>query len=104
MILDTNALSAWLDGDPAIEMTLARASCVALSVIAMGEYRFGVMFSRNRAEYEQRIAVVETDLPVKRQRKQLRRTGPRLGSANPSSTRGASCGVTSGHRRVDSRE
>jgi tRNA(fMet)-specific endonuclease VapC len=64
MILDTNALSAWLDGDPAIATRLSAASHVVLSVIAMGEYRFGVLFSRNRAEYEQRIAMVETDLTV----------------------------------------
>jgi tRNA(fMet)-specific endonuclease VapC len=64
MILDTNALSAWLDGDPAIEMRLAAASLVTLSVIVMGEYRFGVLFSRNRDEYEQRIARIEADLPV----------------------------------------
>jgi predicted nucleic acid-binding protein len=35
-----------------------------LSVIALGEYRFGVLFSRYRVEYEQRIALVETDLTV----------------------------------------
>ena len=64
MILDTNALSAWLDGDPVIEMKLSVASYVALSSIVMGEYRFGVLFSRNRAEYEQRIALVEGDLTV----------------------------------------
>jgi len=64
MILDTNALSAWLDGDPAIEARLSAASRVVLSVIALGEYRFGVLFSRYRVEYEQRIAMVETDLTV----------------------------------------
>ena len=64
MILDTYALSAWLDGDPVIEMRLAAASLVTLSVIVMGEYRFGVLFSRNRDEYEQRIARIEADLPV----------------------------------------
>ena len=64
MILDTNALSAWLDGDPVIEMKLSVDSYVALSSIVMGEYRFGVLFSRNRAEYEQRIALVEGDLTV----------------------------------------
>jgi predicted nucleic acid-binding protein len=64
MILDTNALSAWLDGDPAIEARLSAAPGVVLSVIALGEYRFGVLFSRYRVEYEQRIALVETDLTV----------------------------------------
>jgi predicted nucleic acid-binding protein len=64
MILDTNALSAWLDGDPAIESRLAAAPLLAISVIVMGEYRFGISFSKYRAEYEQRVSLIEMDLPV----------------------------------------
>lgn len=64
MILDTNALSAWLDGDPVIESELTAATRVVLSAIVMGEYRFGILFSRKRAEYEERLVLVETDLPV----------------------------------------
>ncbi len=64
MILDTNALSAWLDGNPEIGRKLAGAERVLLSAIALGEYRFGILFSRHRAEYEQRLALVEADLPV----------------------------------------
>ena len=64
MILDTNALSAWLDGDPVIESKLTTATRVVLSVIVMGEYRFGILFSRKRAEYEERLVLVEADLPV----------------------------------------
>ena len=64
MILDTNALSAWLDGDHAIESMLTAATRVVLSAIVMGEYRFGILFSRHRAEYEQRLVLVESELPV----------------------------------------
>ena len=64
MILDTNALSAWLDGDPGIESRLASASHLVMSVIVIGEYRFGISFSKYRAEYEQRVSLIEMDLPV----------------------------------------
>jgi len=52
MILDTNALSAAADDDPAIIDLLARAEQVALPVIVLGEYRHGIALSRNRASYE----------------------------------------------------
>ena len=52
MILDTNALSAAADGDPDIIAVLARAEQVAIPVIVLGEYRYGIAQSRNRAAYE----------------------------------------------------
>ena len=64
MILDTNALSAWLDGNAAIGIKLSQARFLALSAIVMGEYRFGIAASRNHLEYEQRLTLVESDLPV----------------------------------------
>jgi tRNA(fMet)-specific endonuclease VapC len=64
MILDTNALSAWLDGDAGIESRLAAAPLLVMSVIVMGEYRFGISFSKYRAEYERRVSLIEVDLPV----------------------------------------
>jgi predicted nucleic acid-binding protein len=51
MILDTNALSAAADDDPAIIAVLARADQVAIPVIALGEYRYGIAQSRHRASY-----------------------------------------------------
>ena len=51
MILDTNALSAAADGDPAVVALLARADQVAIPVIVLGEYRYGIAQSRNRATY-----------------------------------------------------
>jgi predicted nucleic acid-binding protein len=52
MILDTNALSAAADDDPAVIALLARADQVAIPVIVLGEYRHGIAQSRNRASYE----------------------------------------------------
>jgi tRNA(fMet)-specific endonuclease VapC len=51
MILDTNALSAAADDDPAIVAVLARADQIAIPVIALGEYRYGIAQSRHRASY-----------------------------------------------------
>jgi tRNA(fMet)-specific endonuclease VapC len=51
MILDTNALSAAADDDPAMIAVLARADQVAIPVIALGEYRYGIAQSRHRASY-----------------------------------------------------
>jgi tRNA(fMet)-specific endonuclease VapC len=52
MILDTNALSAAADNDPAIIAHLARADQLAVPVIVLGEYRYGIAQSRHRAAYE----------------------------------------------------
>jgi tRNA(fMet)-specific endonuclease VapC len=62
MILDTNALSAWIDGDPAIEGVLAEATTLKLNSISLGEYRFGILQSRHRMEYENRLSLIETDV------------------------------------------
>ena len=51
MILDTNALSAAADNDPAIIPPLARADQIAIPVIVLGEYRYGIAQSRHRASY-----------------------------------------------------
>lgn len=51
MILDTNALSATADDDPAIIPLLARADQIAIPVIALGEYRYSIAQSRHRANY-----------------------------------------------------
>jgi predicted nucleic acid-binding protein len=51
VILDTNALSAFADEDPAILTVLAKAEQVAIPVIVLGEYRYGIAQSRKRAGY-----------------------------------------------------
>lgn len=52
MILDTNALSAIVDGDPQIEFILQKQSFLALPLIVLGEYRYGIAQSKYRADYE----------------------------------------------------
>lgn len=53
MILDTNALSAVADEHPALASMLANADQLALPVVVLGEYRYGIGQSRYRARYEQ---------------------------------------------------
>ena len=64
MILDTNALSATADDDPAMIALLARAEQVAIPVIVLGEYRHGVAQSRNRASYEKWLSGLLNDCLV----------------------------------------
>lgn len=52
MILDTNALSAFLDGDPSIGGMLASRQRVAIPVTVLGEFRYGVAGSRHRRAYD----------------------------------------------------
>jgi tRNA(fMet)-specific endonuclease VapC len=64
LVVDTNALSAWLDGDPAIAKPLAGASTLLLSPVALGEYRFGLLASRQRAAYEGKLQQLEERIGV----------------------------------------
>ena len=52
MILDTNALSAVADNQPAAVRIFSQAASIELPVIVLGEYRFGIAYSRRRKEYE----------------------------------------------------
>jgi predicted nucleic acid-binding protein len=52
MILDTNALSAFVDGDEALGRMLTGAQALAIPAIVLGEYRFGILASRRRTYYE----------------------------------------------------
>jgi predicted nucleic acid-binding protein len=64
LILDTNALSAVADGEASVLELVGGADRVAVPVIVLGEYRFGIAQSRHRVSYEgwlrQWTAVVET--------------------------------------------
>lgn len=51
MILDTNAISAAAEADSAIVGILAGAEELALPVVAIGEYRYGIAQSRHKARY-----------------------------------------------------
>ena len=52
MILDTNALSALLDKDTALLKVIRQSRELALPVIVLGEFRFGIGVSRRRDQYE----------------------------------------------------
>lgn len=56
MILDTNALSAWADGNPACRSAFAEAARLIVPVIVLGEYQYGIRQSRHRTRYEDWLA------------------------------------------------
>lgn len=58
MILDTNGLSAMAGGDPNLERLLQSAAEIALPVIVLSEYKYGIRQSRNRAQYERWLSEV----------------------------------------------
>ncbi len=56
MILDTNALSAWADGNPACRSAFLEASRLVIPAIVLGEYLYGIRQSRHRARYDEWLA------------------------------------------------
>lgn len=52
MILDTNALSAFIDGDAAVGEVLRAQARASIPVIVLGEFRYGIAQSKHRAAYE----------------------------------------------------
>ena len=61
MILDTNAVSAILAGDPALERVLSVSDWHHLPVIVVGEYLFGLMGSRHRKRLQQLFGRLEAE-------------------------------------------
>ncbi len=60
MILDTNALSAFVDGESGVGELLRRQARAAIPVIVLGEFRYGIAQSKHRSAYE---AWLESWLP-----------------------------------------
>ena len=56
MILDTNGLFTLAEGDSGLESVLRKALQLAIPVIVLGEYRYGISQSRHRMEYEEWLA------------------------------------------------
>jgi predicted nucleic acid-binding protein len=52
LILDTNALSAFVDGDEGLLRAIEREAELAIPTIALGEYLYGIHQSRQRASYQ----------------------------------------------------
>ncbi len=86
LVLDTNALSAIAEGDPAATKQFTQASQIAIPVSVLGEYYFGIARSRKKREYErwlQELTLVsrvldvtnETAVWYRRLRGQLRDAG-----------------------------
>ena len=61
MILDTNALSAFADGETAVGDVLRMQRRAAIPVVVLGEFRYGIAGSRHKSEYE---AWLEATLPA----------------------------------------
>ena len=53
MILDTNALSAFADGNEDLFRVIEDQAELAVPVVVLGEYLFGIRQSKQRARYEQ---------------------------------------------------
>jgi tRNA(fMet)-specific endonuclease VapC len=51
VILDTNALSAWAEGDRSIEPVMRSATEVVVPVIVLGEFDYGIRQSRHYRRY-----------------------------------------------------
>lgn len=64
MILDTNALSAAADDEADVIKILAGVDQVALPVIVIGEYRYGIAQSRHKARYERWLDNLIADCEV----------------------------------------
>lgn len=64
MILDTNALSAAAEEHPEVIEILAGAQVLAIPVVVIGEYRYGIAQSRHRARYRRWLDGLITDCRV----------------------------------------
>jgi tRNA(fMet)-specific endonuclease VapC len=60
LILDTNALSAFVDGDERLLHAIESEAELAIPTIVLGEYLYGIGQSRKRAAYQ---AWIRTNLP-----------------------------------------
>jgi tRNA(fMet)-specific endonuclease VapC len=79
LILDTNALSAYLDKTAAAVEIISEASEIAIPVIVAGEFAFGIAQSRHRDAYERslqrmldRCVVLDVDIETSRHYAALR--------------------------------
>jgi tRNA(fMet)-specific endonuclease VapC len=64
LILDTNALSAAAEGHPSVMGILSGVSQVALPVVVLGEYRYGIAQSRYKASYRRWLDGLLSDCTV----------------------------------------
>ena len=86
MIIDTHALSAFVDGDAGVGQILRAQHRAAIPVIVLGEFRYGIAASTHRKTYEdwletnlhkfEILAITpETTLPYASLRTALKKSG-----------------------------
>jgi tRNA(fMet)-specific endonuclease VapC len=86
LILDTNALSAFIDGEAEIGAILRSQHRAAIPVIVLGEFRYGITGSKHRKTYEEWLEAhlrrfdllaitAETTVPYAALRAALKRLG-----------------------------
>jgi tRNA(fMet)-specific endonuclease VapC len=64
LILDTNALSAAAEEHPGVMVVLADVQQLALPVVVIGEYRYGITQSRHRVRYRRWLDSLIDDCSV----------------------------------------
>jgi tRNA(fMet)-specific endonuclease VapC len=64
VILDTNGLSAMADGDRKLAPLLQQASELAIPVIVLGEFQYGIRLSRYRIRYESWLTALLPDCRI----------------------------------------
>ncbi len=64
IVFDTNAISDFLDGDLKLKQALQPYQAWVLSVVVIGEYRFGIQSTRDRAKREEWLRKKEETLRV----------------------------------------
>jgi tRNA(fMet)-specific endonuclease VapC len=64
LIIDTNALSAAAEKHPGVMGVLADVQQLALPVVVIGEYRYGIAQSRHRARYRRWLDGLINDCKV----------------------------------------
>jgi len=64
LALDTNAVSALFDGDEALLDVLGDSERLALPIIVVGEYRFGLQRSRHRGQLAALLEALVHDTEV----------------------------------------
>jgi tRNA(fMet)-specific endonuclease VapC len=64
MILDTNAISAWAEHQPAALKLIEAQAFLCLPAIVLGEFRFGLLGSRMRSAIEPHLDFLEQTTQV----------------------------------------
>jgi tRNA(fMet)-specific endonuclease VapC len=64
LILDTNAFSAYAEGDLNLRNIIEHEADLALPVVVLGEYLFGIYHSRKRSKYETWLKFILPELLV----------------------------------------